>query len=401
MNKQFFKLAITNLKKRKLRSALTLIGIVISIMVIFVLISLSLGLQNAILKIFQEMGQDKIFIYSNNLFSGTIGDSAFSIDDVNIVKKVSGVKEIFYSSVDVAKVSANNKVKYLMTMGLPIDDDSIMNLILESFTITVESGTFFKVKQHGKVVLGNKVPELLDNIKVGDRVEINNKTFRIIGILESLGNDQDDKSIYISYSDAENLFNFSKRINMLGCQIDDINEIDMVISRITSRLDNYRNVDEKTRDYIIQKPEDLLKSFSSILLIITVFLIGIGGISIFVGGIGIANTMYTSVLERTKEIGIMKAIGAKKSSINQIFLLESIVLGALGGAVGMILGFFISKAIGYIANTQLNTNYLSPVFPIYMIVLLFLFSIVVGIISGILPSRNAARTNIVDALRYE
>ncbi len=400
MNKQFFKLAYSNLKKRKLRSGLTLLGIVISIMVICVLISLSLGLQDAVLKIFQEMGQDKIFIYSTNLMTGSVGSSEFSVEDANIVNKVSGVKESFYASMDFAKVSTIKKTEYMTIMGLPIDDKDSMNLILESFTINVESGSFFRVKENGRIVVGNKIPEIF-NVKVGDKLKINNKSFRIIGVLESLGNDMDDKQVYLSYSDANELFKLNNRINILGCQLNNPDDIDIVVDRIESRLDNYRNVNDKNRDYIIQKPEELLQIFNVILTMITTFLVGIGCISVFVGAVGIASTMYTSVLERTKEIGVMKAIGAKKSSINEIFLIESGILGVVGGTIGIILGIIIAKIIGIVVNNSLNTNYLSPSFPAGMIVGLMLFSIGIGLLSGLWPSKNAAQTNIVDALRHE
>ena len=211
MNKQYFKLALLNIKNRKLRSTLTLIGIIISIMIIIILISLSLGLQDAIKSIFQEMGQDKIFIYPNNIGT-TIGNSDFSLQDANVVSKVPDVKEVFYSSVDFAKITANGKVGYSLVMGLPVESRRKLELIQEAFTIKISEGVF-KTRQNRGVVLGNKFSEDYNNLKIGDRIKIQDETFRVIGILKSLGNDADDKQVYISYNDASNLFSLEGRIN--------------------------------------------------------------------------------------------------------------------------------------------------------------------------------------------
>lgn len=400
MNKQYFKLALSNIKNRKLRSVLTLIGIVISIMIIIILISLSLGLQDAIKNIFQEMGQDKIFIYPNNIGT-TMGNSDFSLQDANIISKVPDVKEVFYSSMNFAEITANGKVGYSSVMGLSVDSKIKLELIQEALTIKISEGVFFKARQNGGVILGNKFSEEYENLKIGDRIKIQNETFKVIGILKSLGNDANDKQIYISYNDANNLFDLEDRINFLGCQVESVDNMDKVFERITAKLDNYRNVNKKTRDYIIQRPKDLIEIFDKIILIVSTFLIGIGGISIFVGSIGIANTMFTSVLERTKEIGVMKAIGAKKSEINKIFLIESGILGTVGGGFGILLGYIISIIVGNYANKMIGTNYLSPYFSFPMIIGLLLFSIGIGIISGFVPAKRASKVNIVEALRYE
>ncbi len=400
MNKQFFKLSFNNLKNRKLRSGLTLLGIVISVMVIFVLISLSLGLQNGIEQQFERMGRDKIFIYPTGI-PGVASASSLTLDDVDAIEKVNGVKLSFYATINTAEVSWKDKTRYLFTMGVPNDNKEVINLVQESFTIEVKDGNFFQKGESNKIVLGYKIPEVFPGIGIGDKLSLNDKKYRVIGILETLGNDGDDKSLYISYDDSKELFGNGNNLDYLGIQIDDVDDMKKITSRIESKLDKLRDVDEETRDYVIQTPEDLLESFNSILSILTVFLVGIGGISIFVGAVGIANTMYTSVVERTKEIGIMKAIGAKNSSISIIFLIESGLLGLIGGLTGMMVGFGVSELVGFLALKLAGTTYLQPVYPISMLVSLIFFSILIGIVSGILPSKNASKTNIVDALRYE
>jgi len=145
-----------------------------------------------------------------------------------------------------------------------------------------------------------------------------------------VGNPADDKNIIMSFEDMQEMFNTQNRVEYIYIQVDAGEDIREVAARVEKRLMSFRGVNEKTKDFIILTPEELLGAFGIILDVITYFLLGIAAISLLVGGIGIANTMYTSVLERTKEIGVMKAIGAKNRDVLLIFLIESGYIGAVG-----------------------------------------------------------------------
>ena len=174
-----------------------------------------------------------------------------------------------------------------------------------------------------------------------------------------------------------------------------------VAERVERKLQKSRGVNDKTQDFTILTPEELLEDFRTILNIITGFLLGVATVSLIVGGIGIANTMYASVLERTKEIGIMKSVGAKNKDILMIFLFESALLGLVGGIIGIVLGFGISKGIEYIAIEFLATTLLQAAAPLYVIIFLLTFAFLSGAVFGALPAMRASKLNPVDALRYE
>jgi putative ABC transport system permease protein len=184
-------------------------------------------------------------------------------------------------------------------------------------------------------------------------------------------------------------------------QIESGNNIKEVADRVEKKLMKFRNVDEENVDFTIMTPEELLRSFNVILVVITSFLISVGSISLIVGGIGIANTMYTSVLERIREIGIMKAVGARNKDIILIFVIESGLIGMIGGIMGVGFGILISKTIEFIAVNQLGTTLLKAATPVYLIAGCVLFAFIIGAFSGVMPARQASKIKVVDALRYE
>ena len=202
------------------------------------------------------------------------------------------------------------------------------------------------------------------------------------------------------YEDFQKISN-STSIQEIIVQINPGEDIKEVADRTEKKLMNFRDVTEKTKDFTILTPEELLASFASILSIVTGFLLGVAAISLLVGAIGITNTMYTSVLERTKEIGVMKAVGAKNSDILTIFLIESGLLGLTGGVIGVLLGMGIGKLIEYIAVHYIETTLLRVVFPTYLILGCLAFAFLVGAISGTWPAYRASKIRPVDALRYE
>jgi len=400
----YFILAVKNFQKRKLRTLLTLMGIFISIATIFMLVSLSLGLQNAVEEQFKLLGTDKFFIQPKTGFlgpPGSVGGVILTEKDVDIISKVRGVKDYSYFTAGNAKVEFAGDTRYSMVWGVPSEHQDVY---IEIGSFKIAEGRYLKEGDKNSVILGNHF--LTQNImgkpiRAGNKLTINGQDFKVKGIMELIGNPEDDRSIIIDMKSFRELFDLPDKVDMIMVQIEEDEDIAEVATRVEMKLRKSRGLTEKTQDFSILTPEELLESFQVILNIITAFLGGVAAISLIVGAIGMSNTMYTSVLERTKEIGVMKAIGAQNKDILMIFLIESGLLGLIGASIGIILGYSVSKSVEYIAVNLLNTTLLQAAAPPYLIIGCLVFGFLVGAVSGTLPALRASKTNVVDALRYE
>ena len=405
MIEEYFKLAFRSLKERKTRSLLTILGIFLAIITIFVLLSLSLGLKDFVDDQFEMLGGNKFFIQPKGSSTGFGGEGAveLTLDDYEIVEKVKGVDMATYFTIGNGKIEFNEKARYYLVMGLP-DDEKESMLVFESSGIEVIDGRALKENDNNKILLGYnyKYRKLMGKeINPGDTVMLNNIEFEVAGILSEVGNPQDDQQTYIKYSDFQNLFGTGDRVDMLWVEIKEGEDMEEVSERVKKKLMSFRDVDEKTIDFSILTPDEIMETFGNVFNILIGFLLGIGAISMLVGGIGIANTMYTSVVERQKEIGTMKAVGARNEDILSIFVIEAGILGLFGGFLGVIVGIIISKGIEYVARVMFGVDMLRASMSPWIIFGSLAFAFVVGVLSGFFPSYNASKLKPVDALRYE
>ncbi len=403
MIQDYFSIAMRNLRKRKLRSWLTMVGIFVSVATIFTLVSLSLGLQFAVEEQFEMLGSDKFFIQPRGMLGPPQAGAAVEMtkQDVEIVDKTKGVMRTTYFTIGSAEVKFKDATRYYSVFGIPIEG---LELYEETGSLEIEEGRDLEKGDRGKIIIGNHYKSrniFGEQVKAGDKFIINGQEFKVKGILQIIGNPDDDRLIMMGAEDFEELFETGDRVDYIMAQTNEGEDINEVAENVERKLQKHRGVDEKTQDFTILTPDEILAIFGTILNIITAFLGGVAAISLFVGGLGIMNTMYTSVLERTKEIGVMKAIGAKNGDMLMIFLIEAGLLGLVGGVVGVFLGYGISKGIEVIATRQLGTTLLQAAAPWYLILGCLLFAFLTGAISGSLPAWNASRTNVVDALRYE
>ena len=231
-------------------------------------------------------------------------------------------------------------------------------------------------------------------------VPINEIDFEVVGVLDKLGNPQLNEIFIVNENVLEEILKIKDETDLIVAKVDNVNDINKIAEDIKKELRTVRNVEKGKENFSVETPQEAIEAYAAILNVIKVVLIGIAAISLVVGGIGIMNTMYTAVLERTREIGVMKSIGARNSDILLIFLIESGVLGLIGGAIGVILGVGFSKLVELIAA---NAGYsiVKVSFPLFLIIGTLLFALVVGVIAGGIPAYRASKLKPVDALRYE
>jgi putative ABC transport system permease protein len=401
---QYFNMAFKSLRKRKLRASLTLVGIMISIATIFILISVSLGLQGAVEEQFRLLGTDKFFVQPKGQLAGpgTGGVVMLTENDVEVIEKIVGVKDTSSWTGGSAKIKLSEEVRYTFVVGIETDS---FDLFIETGAYKAQEGRLLKKGDLDIIMIGSQYKEnnfLGREVRVGDRILLNDKReFKVKGILETVGNPQDDRLIYMPMKNFRELFNVPKRIDTVVVQVVDEKELNDIALKTEKKLMKSRDLDEENLDFFILTPEELLKSFGSVLGVITGFLLAVAAISLVIGGIGIANTMYTSVLERTREIGVMKAIGAENENILMIFLIESGILGLIGGSLGVLFGVVVSKLIEFVAVHQLGTSLLQTVTPAWLVIGSLVFSFLIGAVSGFWPAYRALRIKPVEALRYE
>lgn len=404
MLRDYFSLAAENLKTRKLRTWLTMIGIFIGIAAIVSLISLGQGMKDAITSQFQSLGSDRLTIQAKGIQFGPPGSNVvvpLTKDDIKVIEKVNGVDSVSGRLIQTAVATFEKKNKVTWFVDVPSDSKqrALFNDILKPKT---SYGRFLLTSDKYKVVVGNDYstsPLLGKEVVVGDKIEINGQQFEIVGILEKKGNPQFDLAIYMNEEVLRDVTNTPDKVSMITVRINKGEDLNRMADTITRALRRARNEADGKETFQIQTPEQTLSAVNTILTIVQAVLIGIASISLLVGGIGIMNTMYTSVLERTKEIGIMKAIGAKNSDVLLIFLIESGFLGLLGGIIGLTLGILISKSVEIIATNVLGTGLLKASISIYLLAGALLFSFLIGSISGVLPAIQASKMTPVKALR--
>lgn len=406
MFKDYFTLPWKELHRRKLRSWLTLFGIVIGIAAIISLISLGQGLQNAIEKQLTALGNDKLIITAkgNPLTAGLSLDAVkITTKDLEVVKKVTGVKEAGGFIYTTTKIEFNDKVRYFFVYGFPTktEESAVINAA-QNYKL-LKGRELTKTDRYKTVLAFDYTnPDFFEQeVALNNKILINGKEFKVVGFWQKTGSPPDDSAAIIPLDTYSEIFNKPDELGLLIAQTQPGETPALIAERIKKELRRSRNQKENEEDFSIQTPEQLFSSFSTILDIVQIVLIGIAAISLLVGGINIMNTMYTSILQRTKEIGLMKALGAQNYHILYLFLVEAGFYGLGGGLVGILLGLALAKLVEGILILYLGPSFLSVQLNWSLIGGTLLFSFLVGCLSGLAPARRASKLNPVDSLRYE
>ena len=401
---EYFDLAFGNLKHRGLRSWLTMLGIFIGIAAVVSLISLGNGLQTAVMGQFGSLSFDKLTIQNKGTGFGPPGSTVvekLNDHDLDVIKKVSGIKEILTRLIRVVKVEYNEVATYNYVADVP-DSQELINFMYDSTNVKIEEGRLLRAGDRGKILLGADIAsseKYGKKIRVGAKLAINGKNFEVVGILKKSSSFQINSIFLMNVKDLENVLDIKDEYDLIIVQVADKDKLEDVAKNIEDSLRGDRNLDAGKEDFSVQTPEQALSSVNTILSIINLIVVGIAAISLIVGGVGIANTMYTSVVERTKEIGIMKAIGARNSDIMWIFLIEAGLLGLVGGIVGALMGLSLAFIISYAASSFLGENLFTVSISYFLLFGSIAFSFGIGVMSGVFPALQASKLKIVDALR--
>ena len=397
------KYELKNVIHRKTRSVLTILSILIGIAAIFALISFGKGIQSYMDVLADEAGADKLFIQAKGFgLPGSDSNFYISREDIEFVEKIKGVNEISGMYMNPAQIKFKEKIKYSYMVGY---DTKKFEFVFESFNTAILSGRELKKDEQNKVLLGYnyQMPEKIFKkpLTLGETIEINGEDFDVVGFIEEVGNPADDSNVYVTEEAFESLYpdNKDKFGYVMASSDKSISPKDLA-EKIEEKLRKRRDQKEGEEDFSVESFEDLLETFGTFIDVINGILILISLISVVVASVNVMNTMYTAVLERTREIGVMKAIGAKNSDIIFIFVFESGTLGLIGGTLGILLGYFISSTGGKFAAIS-GYSSLYPIFPLSLIIGCLLFSTIIGAVSGILPAIQASKLKPVDALRYE
>ena len=399
-----FLLAIKNLKKRGIRSWLTVLGVFIGIAAVVSLISLSNGLQTAITGQFSGTLSTDVLVFQNaGTGFGPPGSTAvrkINQNDIDIIESVPGVKETIPRLIRMVKFEYNDIATFNYIASIPKDQEKV-DMVNKVANLVIVKGNLLEAGDKGKVVLGDdfiKNSPYEKEIHVGSSITIQGKKFEVKGILKRGSSFQINSVILMPEDDLKDILNIGDEYDIVAIKIDNTDNAQQIADNIVRKIRKDRNEKVGEEDFTIQTPAQALQAVSTILGVIGIVVTGIAAISLIIGGIGIANTMFTSVLERTREIGVMKAIGAKNSNILSVFLIESGLLGLVGGIAGALFGLGAAYLLASVASQTLGINF--PVTLSWPLLLgAIAFSFFIGLISGIIPAIKASRMNPVEALR--
>ena len=392
--KETLSAALKSLLLNKIRSFLTMLGVIIGVFAVISLVSLVGGIQNYVEDQFEDLGSNLIFVVSGNVGGGSSRGFGSAISSANLKEKhVDMIKSSAKDYIEIVSpqiqtyitVKYKTHSEYTFVFGVSFESDKLFNS-------STQKGRYFSRTEQNNSARVAVLGYLLANDLFGDEnpvnktIKVDGKSYEVVGVLAQKSPDYDE-SIILPYTTVMDNFDKSS------------------ITAITAKAKKGVDLEEATRQvelallrdlgsdqFTVMTQEDVLQSIDSILNILTIALVSISGISLLVGGIGIMNIMLVSVTERTKEIGLRKALGATSNDIKRQFMIEAVLISMSGGIIGLILGWL---------STVIIRNLIKASVPFWAIPLALGFSVLVGVVFGTYPAVKASKKDPIEALRYE
>jgi putative ABC transport system permease protein len=431
------KLSLNGLTHRGLRSWLTILGIIVGVAAVIAMLSIGAGMSQSMKSQMSNFGADvltvsvgrTVAIGPESGFEGRFqpgeGDGPPGMQG-QTSQTTTTTETSTLTDTDILAISTAEGVESVTGI---ISERATVQYLAQTVTVTVEgiepsawntmttselaSGRFLESGETTSVLVGNGIANgIFDyNLTVDTQIRIGSKTFTIVGILEESGTGSfggDDRTVFMSIQAAREIITDidSNEYSSIQVKVTDTNAIDQIIENVEQVLYTSRMVTSNTADFTVTSPTSMLETIQSTMATLTFFLTGIAAISLLVGAIGIANTMFMSVMERTRLIGILKSIGTRNSEIMKMFLAESGIIGLMGGLLGIFLGFIvvgIISSIGFniMGMGRMGTNTSVAIVTPELILFALAFSTIIGIVSGLIPARKAANLQVVEAMRSE
>jgi len=413
------KLSVNNLSHRGLRSWLTILGIVIGVAAVVAILSIGAGMEQNISAQLGGLGADIVTIspgFSRAFGMGfgrpregatvTSESQDLTDRDIQIIKSVSGVQ--FVNGI----VSDRVEISYL-TESVSVSIEGVDPLAWKEITTSeLESGRYLSPGDANAVVIGYRIANDMfkEPLMLNAQIIIEGKSFKIVGILKESGGafgfGGDDNTIFMPIRAARTIIEDmdTNEYSSIQVKVADADSIDEIITNMEEKLMLSRHVTEDTKDFTITSAQAMQETISSVTGTLNLFLGGIAAISLLVGAIGIANTMFMSVMERTRQIGTLKALGTTGFEIMKLFLFESAMIGFIGGLIGIFLGFIASGIISELGIRIMGAGRMGGSMTVItpeLVLFAIGFSVFIGMVSGLLPARRAASLQPVEALRYE
>jgi putative ABC transport system permease protein len=392
-----FLYSVRNLTHRKLRTALTILGIIVGITSIIILISLAGGLKEDVVSRLANFDPDLILILPTQIspgdFSSVVRQGKLYEKDYNSIRQIPGV-DIMSKTIS-KRVALEFKDELVSATVYAIEP----TIYRETTTLIIQNGRFLQDGDRDVVVFGGGIAELFDeDVQVNSIVELDNRKYRVVGILEKTGNTFSnlDNIVYLDYNEGKRIFSdfiLPNEISAIQVKVAEGYDVVEVSDRIEEVLMRNHKVSEDEKDFGILTAVSLNEQINSIIEIISIFLSAVATISIIVGMIGISNTMFMSVMERTKEVGVLKAIGSSSKEIIYIFTIEAGILGLLGGILGLLFALIFNFTLGLFGVTTAMS--------IELLLGSVVFAFGIGVLAGVLPAKRASEIPAIEALRYE